>query len=94
MKHTEQEILQKAIQTWGKEAQVLMVLEEMAELQKEILKNINRGKENLAEMVDEITDVEIMLTQLKMIYGVTDQVQNHRPEKLEKIEKRLEWENY
>ncbi len=91
MKHTEKEILTKAIQTWGKQAQVLMVLEEMAELQKEILKNINRGKENVAELVDEITDVEIMLTQLKMIYDVENQVQNHRPEKLEKIEKRLEW---
>lgn len=92
MRHTEKEILTKAIQTWGTEAQVLMVLEEMAELQKEILKNINRGKENLCELIDEITDVEIMLTQLKMIYNVDHQVQEHRCEKLEKIEARLSWE--
>ena len=92
MKHSEKEILEKAIQTWGKQAQVLMVLEEMAELQKEILKNINRGKENLDELIDETTDVEIMLTQLKLIYGIDDQVRNHRSEKLEKIEKRLTWE--
>ena len=91
MKHTEKEILAKAIQTWGKQAQVLMVLEEMAELQKEILKNINRRKENLTELIDETTDVEIMLTQLKLIYGIDDQVKNHRLEKLEKIEKRLTW---
>ena len=92
MKHTEKEILEKAIQTWGKQAQVLMVLEEMSELQKEILKNINRGKENIPELIDETTDLEIMLTQLKMIYGIDEAVKNHRPEKLEKIEKRLEWE--
>ena len=91
MKHIEKEILAKAIQTWGKQAQVLMVLEEMAELQKEILKNINRRKENLTELIDETTDVEIMLTQLKLIYGIDDQVKNHRLEKLEKIEKRLTW---
>ena len=92
MKRIEKEILEKAIQTWGKEAQVLMVLEEMAELQKEILKNINRGKENLMELIDETTDVEIMLTQLKMIYGIEDAVKNHRSEKIEKIEERLSWE--
>ena len=92
MKHTKQEILEKAIQTWGKQAQVLMVLEEMAELQKEILKNINREKNNISELVDEVTDVEIMLTQLKMIYGIENAVETHLPEKLEKIEKRLIWE--
>ena len=94
MKHTEKEILEKAIQTWGKQAQILMVLEEMAELQKEILKNINRGKENLSELIDETTDVEIMLAQLKIIYGIGEAVKNHRVEKLEKIEKRLSWESY
>ena len=92
MMHTETEILRKAIQTWGKQAQILMVLEEMAELQKEILKNINREKENLNELIDETTDVEIMLTQLKMIYGIEEAVKNHRAEKLEKIEKRLSWD--
>ena len=69
-----------------------MVLEEMAELQKEILKNINRGKNNIPELVDEVADVEIMLTQLKMIYGIEKAVETHLPEKLEKIEKRLTWE--
>ena len=92
MKHTEKEILDKAIQTWGKQAQILMVLEEMSELQKEILKNINRGKENLNELIDETTDVEIVLTQFKLMYGIEEAVKNHRAEKLEKIEERLSWE--
>lgn len=35
-------VLKRALKTWGKEAQMLMVIEEMSELTKEILKNINR----------------------------------------------------
>ena len=65
MEKVDTEILEQAIAKWGKQAQLLMVLEEMSELQKEILKNINRGKDNVAEIVDETADVEIMLTQLK-----------------------------
>ena len=91
MKHTELEILENAIRTWGKQAQLLMVLEEMSELQKEILKNINRGKDNIPELIDETTDMEIMLTQLKMIYGINEAVKKHRADKLDKIEERLPW---
>ena len=40
MKYASEEVCQKALERWGKEAQLLMVLEEMAELQKEILKNL------------------------------------------------------
>lgn len=83
------EILEQAIAKWGKQAQLLMVLEEMSELQKEILKNINRGKDNVAEIVDETADVEIMLTQLKYIYNITDAVEKRIPIKLEKVKARL-----
>lgn len=83
-------ILKKAIQTWGKQAQLLMVLEEMAELQKEILKNINRHKENGAELADETADVLIMLEQLMQIYDMRDAVENRILHKLEKIKKRVE----
>ncbi len=86
----EEEILKKAIHKWGKHAQLLMVLEEMSELQKEILKNINRGKENLNEIIDETADVEIMLDQLKYIFGIHDQVAEHIPLKLEKVKARLD----
>ena len=39
-RHIPKEVCQKALDVWGKNAQILMVLEEMSELQKEILKNI------------------------------------------------------
>ncbi|MBR4927000.1 MAG: hypothetical protein IKY98_01600 [Alphaproteobacteria bacterium] len=90
MRKVSQDILDRAISKWGKHAQLLMVLEEMSELQKEILKNINRDKDNLDEIIDETADVEIMLDQLKYIYGIDEAVANRIPLKLEKVKARLE----
>jgi len=84
------DLMEKTINAWGAKAQTLMVLEEMAELQKEILKNINRDKDNITEIIDEVADVEIMLEQLKYIYKIEKQVAERIPVKLEKVAKRLE----
>ncbi len=84
---------QRALKTWGKEPQMLQVIEEMSELTKEILKNINRKKDNVAELIEETADVEIMLEQLKCCYGIKDAVEKYKAEKLVKINQRLdEWE--
>ena len=40
-------IYKRALKTWGKEPQMLQVIEEMSELIKEILKNINRKKSDI-----------------------------------------------
>ena len=50
-------VLKRALETWGEEAQMLMVVEEMSELMKEVLKNINRKKNNIAEIIEETADV-------------------------------------
>ena len=89
MVNIERSLLNKCIDKWGKNAQLLMVLEEMSELQKEILKNINRGKENIDAIIDETADVEIMLEQLKYIYGIHKAVEDRIPLKLEKVKVRL-----
>lgn len=84
------DLMDKAIQTWGPHAQLLTVLEEMSELQKEILKNINRGKNNINEIIDETADVEIMLEQMKHIFNIKEAVAKRIPIKLEKVKARLE----
>ena len=56
---------ERALKTWGKEPQMLQVIEEMSELTKEILKKKKKKKDNIAELVEETADVEIMLEQLK-----------------------------
>ncbi len=86
-------ILKRALQTWGKEPQMLQVIEEMSELMKEILKNVNRKKDNIAELVEETADVEIMLEQLKICYDIEQQVAEYKAAKVLKIEKNLnDWD--
>ncbi len=90
MKQEDKEVIQKAIQQWGDHAQILTLLEEMTELQKEILKNINRGRDNLSELIDEAADVEIMMEQFKTIYNIHQAVEDRIPVKIKKIKARLE----
>ncbi len=88
--NTENRILMAAIKTYGNDAQKKMALEEMSELQKEICKNW-RGKDNYDEIAEEIADVEIMLDQLKMIYGISErQVLKFRNDKVIRLKERLQ----
>lgn len=84
-------ILQEAIDRYGTEAQLMMVLEEMSELQKEICKYF-RGKRDLEAMADEVADVEIMLAQLKMIFDIESKVYDHKERKVKRLWNRLHGE--
>ena len=66
-----QQILQSAIDTYGPEHQVDMAIEEMAELIKALLKMRRPDKASLTDVLEEIADVQIMLDQLRLIYGQT-----------------------
>lgn len=84
----EKDVFSKAIATFGEQLQVIMLFEEMAELQKELCKDF-RGKRNLENIADEVADVEIMLAQIKMLYGIADKVQKHREFKVSRLAQRL-----
>ena len=88
---TNREILENALMTYGAKAQILMVMEEMAELQKELCKNI-RGKANVANIAEEIADVQIMLEQMTMLFHCEHAVQANREYKLMRLENRIEAE--
>ena len=83
-------VLKRALATWGEKPQMLMVIEEMAELTKEILKNICRHKDNIDQIIEETADVEIMLAQLKENYQIFDRVETYKTEKIKLIAKRLD----
>lgn len=91
MKQNEREkICQKALDTWGHMHQLSMVIEEMAELQIELLKNMNRGKDNIDEIIDECADVEVVLNYVKLHYNIKDEVAKRVKFKLNRLEGRLE----
>lgn len=82
------ELLRNAIKTYGEDAQILMVFEEMAELQKEICKRA-RGKDNAVLIAEEIADVRIMLDQLEIICNLDGLIDAVEDMKLVRLAKRL-----
>ncbi len=68
------------IEQWGSTAQMIMVIEETAELQKEVTKYL-RGRENKAEILEEIADVEIMLEQLKFMFDIKQSLIDEQKER-------------
>ena len=78
------EIYRKALRRWGPEAQTLMAFEEMSELQKELCKAA-RGKQNKAEIAEEIADVQIMLGQMILLHDCADEVEEQKARKLERL---------
>lgn len=79
----------RAIDSYGAQSQTLMVMEEMAELQKELCKHA-RGKDNRLSIAEEIADVQIMLEQMAILHNCETEVKAHRTQKLDRLKKRLE----
>lgn len=77
-----------ALDTYGPEAQTVMVFEEMAELQKELCKHA-RGTDNLEAIAEEIADVQIMLEQMIELHGCEDAVLCYKRHKLERLAERI-----
>ena len=88
MTEKERAVFQKALKTWGGEAQVLYLLEEMAELQDALCKH-KRGRRTTADIAEEIADVGIMLDQMKLYFHIEEESQAQRARKTARVEERL-----
>ena len=80
------EILLNAISTYGQMMQEDVCIEEMSELTKAIIKcrriGAGRIKENNENVREEIADVQIMLDQMRIIYGDTTDWENLKIKRL------------
>lgn len=85
MTKKQKKFYQKVIDKWGVNAQLVMVVEECSELIKEITKEFRGGSRNI---IEEIADVEIMVEQLRVIYGV-ENVDKIKGQKLKRLYRRL-----
>ena len=82
--------LERAIETYGKDMQLNVAIEEFSELIKEICK-YKRGEGNIEHIIEEMADCQIMLSQLRIIFGIRlDDISRVKWEKLERLAKRLE----
>ena len=91
---SQKEKLQKIIDNYGHRSQKEMLFEEMAELQKEVCKEL-RGKGNKDHIAEELADVYLMLQQLQLMYGITDEkIELEVQKKIERTLDRIECKTY
>ena len=83
------DVLKRSQAIFGREYQMGIVVEECSELQKELLKNTNRKKDNLPEIIDETADVFIGLLHVVISYDINGPVAQRVKEKLDRLNERL-----
>ena len=80
--------LEKAIETYGKDMQLNVAVEELSELIKEICKH-KRGRDNIDNIIEEMADCYIMLQQLMIIFGIAyghiDGIMDFKLKRLERM---------
>lgn len=84
-------ILEGAINKFGIRLQVIVAVEELSELQKELTKWL-RGKCNPSGLLEEMADVSIMLNQLQLIFGDPTEYEIEKLERLEGLVQGVEVE--
>lgn len=84
-----QELYRKALDTYGVTSQLMMVIEEMSELTKEISKYF-RGDQDTQHIAEEIADVRIMLDQIELAFNLKDSVDDYIRLKLARLKGRLD----
>ena len=82
-------IYKEAIETFGPVTQLVVAIEELSELQKELCKYL-RGKGDVSKIAEEVDDVKIMMTQCKYIFDITSKVKGHKAGKLFRLESRID----
>lgn len=85
---TEEEILRRAREEYGQSCEMVVAIEELSELTKELCKDM-RGRGDVEAIAEEMADVEIVLAQLKLIYKNADMVAEQRDRKLRRLEEIL-----
>ena len=87
----EEETFRVAFERFGEPHQLLVAFEEMGELTKAISKAIRYSRDGHKNAItEEIADVEIMLEQIKMIFGIDDgDVEMWRLDKIVRLRRTL-----
>lgn len=82
--------IERAIETYGKDMQLNVAIEELSELIKEICKS-KRGADNRDAIIEEMADCYIMLKQLEYIFDIDyNDIIAIRSNKIDRLAKRLE----
>lgn len=77
-----------ALATFGTGMQLIVALEEMSELQKEITKAL-RGDLNPRHLAEEVADATIMLEQVRQMFNINEPVCEIMDHKIERLAQRV-----
>jgi len=87
----EKSIYIRALNLWGNVAQINMAIEECAELIVKLAKSDRRKNGvTVGEIAEEIADVEIMMAQLRIVFG-DENVERAKNKKLTRLEERVKY---
>ena len=82
------DVFKRAIERFGEAAQEDVLIEEMSELTKAIIKNRRKPSEKTKrDILEEMADVQIMLDQMTLIFGDS---REFRAEKILRLKNRLD----
>ena len=84
----ESEVMRQACEKWGIPSQIVLAIEEMSELTKELCKDL-RDRPNLDHIAEEIADVEITVGALVNIYGCANEVEAWKRKKIKRLADRI-----
>lgn len=89
----QQKTLQKAINWYGADKQMLIVIEELSELQKAIVKHFRKPtEETISDISEEMADVYVMLKQLELMHKNDTEVQKNIDYKIKRLQERIKKE--
>lgn len=83
-------IYKKAIEKWGEPSQLLMVMEELAELIQAISHLLRNKYKAESKVIEELADVEIMCEQLRIMINEDDKIDKIKEGKLARLSEMLE----
>ena len=84
-----EEISRELIDRYGEDKEKMKILEELNELSAEIYRDINHGEPDRRKILEERTDVELMLKMIDEIYSYSEMSREKMWErKKEKIERK------
>lgn len=84
-----EEISRELIERYGEDREKMKILEELNELSIEIYRDINHGEPDRRKILEERTDVELMLKMIDEIYSYSEMSREKMWErKKEKIERK------
>lgn len=82
-------VYRNALKVYGQQLQEVVSIEELSEVVKEVCK-MQRGQGSVGKLAEEIADATIMLEQLRMIYGINEEVCAFMDQKILRLKRNVE----